>query len=313
MTAPSSSAQPMMGPRKDADNPEATRPVKRSATPLEHRPTRAMLPGVRNTTARKPLVWAVGGVDPSGGAGLWLDLRVLAAHGVEGRGLVTTVTAQGDGLWLTAQALAADLLAAQAEALLRTEGPPAAVKLGALASSACAGVVADLVADLGVPVVLDPVLRSSSGGPLADAELLDALRERLLPLTTVLTPNVPEAEALARIPVGSPEQARTAAERLRATGPEAVLLKGGHLTADPVVDWLLTASGPERLTHPRLAHDVRGTGCALASAVAARLALGHPVPRACRQATEWLAAALVGASPGPSGAWRLGVLPQSSR
>ena len=268
-----------------------------------------MLPGVRNPTARKPIVWAIGGVDPSGGAGLWLDLRVLAAHDVEGRGLVTTVTAQGDGLWLSAQAVAADLLAAQAEALLRTEGPPAALKLGVLASSACARVVADLVADLGVPVVLDPVLRSSSGGPLADAEMLAVLRERLLPRTTVLTPNVPEAEALARVPVDSPDQARAAAERLRAMGPEAVLLKGGHLTADPVVDWLLTASGPERLTHPRLPHDVRGTGCALASAVAARIALGHPVPHACRQATGWLAAVLPEASPGPAGVWRLGVLP----
>ena len=268
-----------------------------------------MLRGVRDATARPPLVWAIGGVDPSGGAGLWLDLRVLAAHRVEGRGLVATVTAQGDGLWLAGRAVEADLLREQAEALLRTEGPPTVVKLGALGSSSCARVVADLAADLAVPVVLDPVLRSSSGGPLADTELLGTLRERLLPKTTVLTPNVPEAEALAGTRVGSPEQARAVAERLRALGPETVLLKGGHLPTDPVVDWLLTASGPQRIAHPRLPHDVRGTGCALASSVAARIALGHPVRHACRQASEWLATALAGASVGPSGARRLGVLP----
>jgi len=229
-------------------------------------------------------VLVIAGCDPGGGAGIARDLATLAALKVRARCVVTAVTVQTDERLLSVHPLGADLVAAQIEASL-AHGVPGAVKIGMLANGAIVqAVTAALPAR--VPVVLDPVLAASSGGELLDRSGRAAL-PRLLAKVTLLTPNIPEAAQLLDTTAARDEQSLLAQARaLLALGPAAVLMKGGHAGGAEAVDLLVSAQEVQRLRAPRAPGTRRGTGCALASAIAAHLARGLSLHESCLRAKQ---------------------------
>lgn len=230
-----------------------------------------------------PVVLVAAGSDPSGGAGLQADLKVLADHGVYGAAAVTALTVQNtrgvQAVFPVEPVIVRDQLLAVLDDL-----PVAAIKLGMLGSlgvlQAVVGVLG--VAGRGIPVVLDPVLRSTSGHPLLSAPALQALLHELLPRVDILTPNQREAELLEAL-VGD-LHAHCAAHGV------ALLLKGGHGAGETLVDLLRLPGGETlRWEHPRVrSPNLHGTGCALASAIAARLSLGRSMPVAVEGAVAYL-------------------------
>lgn len=238
----------------------------------------------------RPAVLVIAGSDSSGGAGIVRDLTVLADHGVEALCAITAVTAQTDSHLVAAQHVPADLVRAQVRTALAAR-PVAAIKIGMLGTRATVTAVAESLPREGAPpIVLDPVMRSSSGGALLDEDGRDEMRARLFPLATLLTPNIPEAESLCGLSCGEDPAARLAlARKLLAAGPRAVLLKGGHAAGERAEDLLLSAAGEAQwFAAARLPRSRRGTGCALASAIAASLALGLPLAEACRSAKDYV-------------------------
>ena len=233
-------------------------------------------------------VLVIGGTDSSGGAGLARDLATLAHLRTRAVCAVTAVTAQSDRAVSAVHVVPVDVVRAQITAALATCAV-AAIKIGMLATRATVEAVADALPPRGrVPLVLDPVLASSSGAALLDAAGRSALRELLLARATILTPNIPEAAALLEQPPAHAEAELVSQGRaLLALGPEAVLLKGGHGTGLEATDLLLQSdAAPRRLSAPRLLATRRGTGCTLASAIAAALAAGCDVSEACVRAKQ---------------------------
>ncbi len=246
----------------------------------------------------RPAVLVIAGSDSSGGAGLARDVRTLADFGADALCVVTAVTSQSNRRVASIHHVPPAAVRAQIEAAFETR-EPGAVKLGMLGSRATVDAVAEgLRGHEALPWVLDPVLAASSGGALLDAEGIAAMKERLLPHATLVTPNIPEAAVLLdERPVvllderpADDEAALTAqARRILALGPRAVLLKGGHGRGDEAVDWLISQDrAPERIASPRIRAEQRGTGCALASAIAAQLALGESLGEACRRAKAYV-------------------------
>ncbi|MGB8651470.1 MAG: bifunctional hydroxymethylpyrimidine kinase/phosphomethylpyrimidine kinase [Mycobacteriales bacterium] len=246
-------------------------------------------------------VLAVGGSDSGGGAGLQADLKTLHALGVHGSTVVTAVTAQDSVAVHHVHPVPPESVRAQLSAVLGDLGADV-VKTGMLATEETVRVVADAVA--GLPLVVDPVGVSSSGQSLLSPDGLAALRSLLLPLATVVTPNLAEVEALTGFVVRAESDLEQAAERVLALGPRWVLVKGGHLPGDPV-DLLHDGTTVTALRGPRLeTPHTHGTGCTLASALAAFLALGEQVPQAAARAKAFTAEAIrggypLGAGPGP--------------
>jgi hydroxymethylpyrimidine kinase/phosphomethylpyrimidine kinase len=238
-------------------------------------------------------VLVVGGLDPGGGAGLVRDVLTATTLGARPIVVGTAWTEQGDGVHRVEARGAEALLDSLRHALAAR---PAAVKIGMVADAAQAGVIVEGLRNFTGPVVVDPVLASSRGGVLfrgAPADLLPLLRR-----ATIVTPNTAEAAALSGREVNDLEAAETAARALVATGLRAVLVKGGHLgrASEPVTDTLVVGADAHRLTHARVGGgDVRGTGCALATALAVHLARGAPLLDAARAATAWLTTALANA------------------
>jgi hydroxymethylpyrimidine/phosphomethylpyrimidine kinase len=232
-------------------------------------------------------VLVIAGCDCSGGAGLTRDVRTLTRLETRALCVVTAVTAQSDAELRAVHVVPAQMVQAQMTSAFAT-CDVAAVKIGMLATRATVLAVAATLPALAPPLVLDPVLESSSGGELLDSAGRTALRAALLPRTTLLTPNIPEAAAL----LGT-RRARSEAELLQqaaallALGPQAVLLKGGHGAGPEAVDLLLARDAePRWLRAPRLDAARRGTGCALSSAIAAGLAAGLALAAACERAKE---------------------------
>ena len=223
-----------------------------------------------------PLVLSFAAADPTGGAGLQADVLTLAALGCHPLSVLTALSVQDTHGVNRMQALDARLVAEQAQCLL-DELQVAAFKLGVVASAAnAAAIAAILAAHPRIPVVLDPVLASGRGDPLADAGMPAALREHLLPCTTVLTPNTLEARALGGVAA------------CLARGCNFVLLTGTHADTAEVVNTLHDANGVVREDRwPRLPASYHGSGCTLASAIAARLAHGDAVPEAARAAQDF--------------------------
>jgi len=231
-------------------------------------------------------VLVIAGSDSSGGAGLVQDVRTLARCGAQVLCAVTAVTVQSDSRVTAVHPVPPDTVRAQIEAALAT-GRVGAIKIGMLATRAIAlTVAACLPPREQVPIVLDPVLASSSGAALLDAAGREALRDNLVPRATLVTPNIPEAAALLGTePAASEEELLRQAHAWLALGPAAVLIKGGHGSASEAVDLLLSAGrSPRRLIAPRIAKTQRGTGCALASGIAAGLAAGLELGDACGRA-----------------------------
>lgn len=242
-----------------------------------------------------PVVLAIGGSDPSGGAGIQADLKVLHQHGVYGAAAITLLTVQSTRGVESSTVMDAPLVAAQIRAVL-DDLEPRALKTGALGSAAIVRIVA--AAAGGRTMVVDPVMLATSGAALLDDDAQHALRTELLPRATIVTPNAPEAAALTGMPVVDLASARLAALALVDLGADAALVKGGHLEGEHVVDVLAIGRELVELSAPRITTRAgHGTGCVLASAIAARLALGAPLLDAVRGAKAFTHAALE-AAPG---------------
>jgi hydroxymethylpyrimidine/phosphomethylpyrimidine kinase len=238
----------------------------------------------------------IAGSDPSGGAGIQADLKTFAAFGLYGASAVTAITVQSTRGVDEVAPLSADLVTAQIEAIAG-DLAIAATKIGMLATAAIVEAVAAAIEELDLPlVVVDPVLVSSSGSRLLDDDGVAALRAGLVPLARVVTPNVPEAEALSGIRIATSADRRAAARRIQDMGAAAVIITGGHLDAadaSTVVDLVLDGDTFLELAVPRVvsAHT-HGTGCTFASAVAARLALGDALGDAAARAQRYVAGAI---------------------
>ncbi|MEV8209333.1 bifunctional hydroxymethylpyrimidine kinase/phosphomethylpyrimidine kinase [Streptomyces sp. NPDC079189] len=257
-----------------------------------------------------PRVLTVAGSDSGGGAGIQADLKTMLAHGVHGMSVITAVTAQNSlgvqGAW----ELPVESVRAQYRSVVDDIGVQA-VKTGMLASAALVEAVAALLAATDGPVVVDPVGVSKHGDPLLAAEALDSVRQKLLPVATVATPNLDEVAQLTGVTVTDEPGMRRAAGEILGYGPRWVVIKGGHLPGEPV-DLLTDGTEEHWLRAPR--HDNRhthGTGCTLASAIACGLARGQDVPTAVRAAKEYVTRAIaagfpLGAGIGPvDHGWRL--------
>lgn len=246
----------------------------------------------------RPAVLVIAGSDSSGGAGIVRDLQVLADLRVEALCAISAVTAQTHSHVVSVHHVPPEIIRTQIRAALESS-VVGAIKIGMLGTGATVSAVADCLPRGGAtPVVLDPVLLSSSGGVLLDEDGQAEMRARLFPLATVLTPNIPEAASLCgTAPAASREELLEQARSLLSLGARAVLLKGGHADGAEAVDLLLTAPGaPQWLSSPRLEARCRGTGCALASAIAAGLASGQSVEDACRNGKQYVASMLTAAA-----------------
>ncbi|MEO5875263.1 MAG: bifunctional hydroxymethylpyrimidine kinase/phosphomethylpyrimidine kinase [Streptosporangiaceae bacterium] len=256
-----------------------------------------------------PRVLTIAGSDSGGGAGIQADLKTMLALGVHGMSVITAVTAQNSlgvqGYW----ELPPEAVTAQLDSVLDDIGAQA-IKTGMLASTVLVETVAARLASVEVPVVVDPVGVSKHGDALLAADAISALRLALLPLATVVTPNLWEVELLTGVKVESEADLQRAAEAVREFGPQWVLIKGGHLPEQPV-DLLFDGESSYRFTGPRHANThTHGTGCTLASAIASHLALGLPMPEAVEKAKEYVTGAIeqgfaLGSGIGPvDHAWR---------
>ncbi len=237
----------------------------------------------------------IAGSDPTGGAGLQGDLKTFAAHGVRGTAVVTAVTVQGARGVSRVEPVPPDLVAEQLAVVL-SEVEPLALKTGMLWDSATIeAVAAALTPHRGrMPLVVDPVLAASAGGDLLVPGSLATLVARLLPLASVITPNLPEAARLLKRGTIGDREAPEAARALLALGCGAVLLKGGHGGGKEAVDWLATSTGVTRLALPRLPGvDPHGTGCALSASLAAFLGRGFSLEEAAQAAKDYVHRALV--------------------
>jgi hydroxymethylpyrimidine/phosphomethylpyrimidine kinase len=242
----------------------------------------------------KGRVLVIAGSDSGGGAGIQADIKAITALGAYAATAVTALTAQNTlGVHGVIEVPPA-FVALQARTALADLGADA-IKTGMLGSAAVVETVAALVAEMapGLPLVVDPVMVAKGGQRLLDPAALAALRTSLLPRASLLTPNIPEAEALTDLAVATVDDMRRAADALLASGVPAVLLKGGHLSGASVVDILATADGEQRLERPRIAtRHTHGTGCTLASAVASGLAQGMALAESVARARAYVQAAI---------------------
>ncbi len=227
--------------------------------------------GIRN-------VLSIAGSDPSGGAGIQADLKTFAARGTYGMAALTALTAQNTQGVTGVHLVPPDFVAAQIAAVfadIRVD----AVKIGMIATAEIAEAVAEALAPNGrVPVVLDPVMVAKGGASLLDPSAVAALRDRLLPRASHLTPNLPEAARLLETDVAqSREEMARQGAALLALGPRAVLVKGGHLSGEDSPDVLVTATGARWFEAPRTpTANTHGTGCTLSAALAAEVAKAGP-------------------------------------
>jgi hydroxymethylpyrimidine/phosphomethylpyrimidine kinase len=240
-------------------------------------------------------VLSIAGSDSCGGAGLQADLKTFAAFGVDGATVVTAVTAQNTAGVRAIQTMSAAMVQAQMDAVF--EGMAIdAVKLGMLANADIVATVAQQLERRRPPfVVLDPVLLATSGAPLLEAEAVELLRTRLLPLADCLTPNLAEAAALLDAPRATDEAEMARQGRaLLSLGPRSVLMKGGHAALPEAVDLLVTARGIQRFAAPWVATTrLHGTGCMLAAGIAAGLAKACPLHEAVDRARQHLRQVLI--------------------
>jgi hydroxymethylpyrimidine/phosphomethylpyrimidine kinase len=248
-------------------------------------------------------VLTMAGSDSGGGAGIQADLKTMLACGVHGMSVLAAVTAQNSvgvqGYW----ELPVEAVVAQLDSVLGDIGVDA-LKTGMLASPELVHAVAQRLQAETAPLVVDPVGVSKHGDPLLQADAVEVLRSELVPLATVVTPNLPEVEQLTGLRVEDESGLQRAAEAVLALGPQWALVKGGHLSGE-AVDLLTDGATTHVFRAPRLDNrHTHGTGCTLASAVASRLALGDDVPAAVAAAKDYVTGAIgagfpLGAGIGP--------------
>jgi hydroxymethylpyrimidine/phosphomethylpyrimidine kinase len=243
----------------------------------------------------------IAGSDSGGGAGIQADLKTFHQFGVFGTSVIVAVTAQNTFGVRAVEPISASLVQAQLDALAE-DLPPAALKTGMLADAALVLLVADAVRANGWrPLVVDPVMIASSGDRLLTLDGEAAVREALLPLAALVTPNLDEAAILTGRPVADVAAMERAGADLLALGAHAALIKGGHLTGDTLTDVLVMRGSTRRFHHARLAtQSTHGTGCTLSAAIAAGLALGRPLEAAIADALDFVHRAIA-AAPGLGG------------
>ncbi|MGO9308063.1 MAG: bifunctional hydroxymethylpyrimidine kinase/phosphomethylpyrimidine kinase [Spirochaetia bacterium] len=236
----------------------------------------------------------IAGSDSGGGAGIQADLKTFAAHGVFGTSALTALTAQNTVRVEGVYAIPPEFVARQIEAVVKDIGADA-VKTGMLFNWQIIETVAAMIMEHGLrPLVVDPVMVAKSGDSLLEPDAREALVTTLLPLATVITPNLPEAEALCGFPVTDMEGMRRAARSIRAQGPLCVVIKGGHREgASDSTDLFYDGVRFEELSAPRIdSRNTHGTGCTFASAIAARLALGDEMLDAVSAAKRYVSAVI---------------------
>jgi hydroxymethylpyrimidine/phosphomethylpyrimidine kinase len=256
-------------------------------------------------------VLTIAGSDSGGGAGIQADLKTFAALGVYGTSAITAITAQNTVEVTRVLTLDTAIVTAQIDAVV-SDIAIDAVKTGMLGDAPVVEAVSEAIARWRLSrVVVDPVMIAKGGHRLLAEAAIAALRDRLLPLAEVVTPNRPEAAALAGIPVESPDDAREAARRLAGFGARAVVVKGGHFEGPTLINLLFDGTDFLEFATPRVASaHTHGTGCTFASAVAAHLAMGRSTADAVDRATQYVAGAIehaprIGHGQGPLGHfWR---------
>ncbi|MFO7894400.1 MAG: bifunctional hydroxymethylpyrimidine kinase/phosphomethylpyrimidine kinase [Longimicrobiales bacterium] len=252
-----------------------------------------------------PVALTIAGSDSGGGAGIQADLKTFHAFGVFGTSALTAITAQDTLGVHGVHAIPVDMVRRQIR-VVAEDLAPAACKTGMLATAELVETVADAIRALGLAnFVLDPVMVATSGDRLLDRDAEAAVTESLLPLATVVTPNLDEARILAGREIRGVDDMRAAAELLVERGARAALVKGGHLAGDTVVDVLVDEAGTERWHHAKFeTTSTHGTGCTLSSAIAAGLAHGRPLRDAVADALDFAHRAIaeapgLGAGHGP--------------
>lgn len=234
----------------------------------------------------------IAGSDSSGGAGIQADIKTMTMHGVFAMSAITAMTAQNTTGVLAIQESTPDFLAQQLDAVFE-DIPPDAVKIGMVSSQSLIRVIADRLRHFEAKnVVVDPVMVATSGSALLRSDAVQTMMDELLPLASLVTPNIPEAQVLSGIPIRGKDDMIAAAKRIAQSCNCAVLLKGGHSISD--ANDLLYANGElhwfkgRRIDNP----NTHGTGCTLSSAIAANLALGYDLAEAVHRAKEYLTGAL---------------------
>jgi hydroxymethylpyrimidine/phosphomethylpyrimidine kinase len=244
-------------------------------------------------------VLVIAGSDSGGGAGIQADIKTITALGAFAATAITALTAQNTINVHGVMPVPPAFIRQQIEVVLSDIGADI-IKIGMLGDAATIDTVCDALTDFapGVPVVLDPVMVAKGGHALLAAQAVDSLRRRLLPMAAVITPNLPEAEALTGLTTRTEADMQATATAILAMGVSAVLLKGGHLDSDTVVDLLATEAGTEAFAAPRIqTRHTHGTGCTIASAIAAGLAQGLSLRDSVIRARLYVRAAIA-AAPG---------------
>jgi hydroxymethylpyrimidine/phosphomethylpyrimidine kinase len=252
---------------------------------------------------KKPIALSIAGSDPSGGAGVQADLKTFHQFGVYGEAAITLITVQNTRGVERVEYLAPDLVADQISAVI-ADIPPAAAKTGALGNRAIIEAVGALARNFTFPLIVDPVMVSKQGAALLEADGIEALKTFLLPYAFLLSPNLEEASLLTGADVLDIAGMRRAAEKLAALGPQAVLVKGGHLGGD-AIDVLFHRSEWIEFTAPRIeTRHTHGTGCTLSAAITASLASGYDLRESVARSKRYITEAIrnnpgFGAGSGP--------------
>ncbi|MCK5834430.1 MAG: bifunctional hydroxymethylpyrimidine kinase/phosphomethylpyrimidine kinase [Lentisphaeria bacterium] len=243
-----------------------------------------------------PVAMTIAGSDSSGGAGIQTDLRTFYEFGVYGCSAITAITSQNPSEVTSIFPIPTQEVVAQIKTVLKTVDVKA-FKTGMLFSAEIIKAVAAVLTDTKIPLVVDPVMISTSGVALINTEAVEVLKSVLLPLATVITPNIPEAEALSGLEITNIEEMHTAAKKLATEFGCAVLIKGGHGQGEHAVDLLFSYDLVKEFSTPRLM-DVKsshGSGCTLASAIAAHLAMGHDLESSVQLSKDFVTKAITGA------------------
>lgn len=245
---------------------------------------------------RYPVVLSIAGSDSSGGAGIQADIKTVSALGVYGATAITAITAQNSRGVHSQLAIPPKMVYEQIIAVME-DIPPAIIKIGMLSNAAIANAVADALTPYSVPIILDPVMVSSSGHRLLSLDAQEVIVRRLLPMAMLITPNLPEMETLSAVRLSTDEERMAAARYLISLGAKAILLKGGHVEGDiktdilyrGAVDSITTTSFSAPTIQTR---NIHGTGCTLSSAIAAYMARGLALEEAVREAKNYISDAI---------------------
>ena len=248
-----------------------------------------------------PIVMTIAGSDSGGGAGIQADLKTFAALGVYGTSVITSITAQNTVSVTDLFNMPKSIISSQIDAIMTDIGSDV-VKTGMLANTEIIEIVSEKLTEFTFPiVVVDPVMVATSGDRLISEDAIDILRKMLIPLATVITPNIPEAEVLTERRILTLDDARNAAKDLVAMGAKSAVVKGGHMEG-PSTDMVYDGKEFRAYTSKRISStSTHGTGCTLASAIAAKLAHGYSIRDSVSQAKRYVTASIRNAFPIGSG------------